>query len=29
LPLGLKIDGKNPKEVTSEINAGKWDDKLK
>jgi len=29
LPLGVKIDGKNPKEVTSEINSGKWDDKLK
>jgi len=29
LPLGIKIDGKNPKEVTAEINAGKWDDKLK
>ncbi|MGQ0795451.1 MAG: 50S ribosomal protein L11 [Nitrosopumilaceae archaeon] len=29
LPLGVKIDGKNPKEVTAEINAGKWDDKLK
>ena len=29
LPLGVKIDGKNPKEVTVEINSGKWDDKLK
>ena len=29
LPLGVKIDGKNPKEVTAEINSGKWDDKLK
>ena len=29
LPLGIKIDGKNPKEVTAEINAGKWDDKFK
>ena len=29
LPLGIKIDGKNPKEITAEINAGKWDEKLK
>ena len=29
LPLGVKIDGKNPKEVTAEINAGKWDEKFK
>jgi len=29
LPLGVKIDGKNPKEITVEINSGKWDDKLK
>ena len=29
LPLGIKIDGKNPKEVTAEINSGKWNDKLK
>jgi large subunit ribosomal protein L11 len=29
LPLGVKIDGKNPKEITIEINSGKWDDKLK
>jgi len=29
LPLGIKIDGKNPKEVTVEINAGKWDEKFK
>lgn len=29
LPLGIKIEGKNPKEFTAEINAGKWDDKLK
>lgn len=29
LPLGVKIDGKNPKEVTTEINAGKWDEKFK
>lgn len=29
LCLGIKVDGKNPKEVTSEINSGKWDDKFK
>ncbi len=29
LPLGVKIGGKNPKEITAEINSGKWDDKLK
>jgi large subunit ribosomal protein L11 len=29
LPLGVKIDGKNPKEITIEIASGKWDDKLK
>lgn len=29
LCLGIKVDGKNPKEVTAEINAGKWDDKFK
>lgn len=28
LPLGIKIEGKTPKEFTAEINAGKWDDKL-
>lgn len=27
--LGIKIEGKNPKEFTAEINAGKWDDSLK
>jgi large subunit ribosomal protein L11 len=27
--LGIKIEGKNPKEFTEEINAGKWDTKLK
>lgn len=27
--LGIKIDGKTPKEFTAEVNAGKWDDKLK
>ncbi len=29
LSLGVKIDVKNPKEVTTEINSGKWDAKLK
>lgn len=29
LCLGIKVDGKNPKEVTAEINTGKWDDKFK
>jgi large subunit ribosomal protein L11 len=29
LSLGIKINGKNPKEVTPEIDAGKWDDKFK
>jgi len=28
LPLGVKIEGKNPKEVTKEINEGKWDEKF-
>jgi len=28
LPLGIKIEGKTPKEFTAEINAGKWDSKL-
>ena len=27
--LGVKIEGKTPKEVTAEINAGKWDEKLR
>jgi large subunit ribosomal protein L11 len=27
--LGIKIEGKSPKEFTAEINAGKWDAKLK
>ncbi len=27
--LGIKIEGKNPKEFTAEVNAGKWDDKFK
>ena len=26
--LGIKIEGKTPKEMTSEINSGKWDEKL-
>ena len=26
--LGIKIEGKMPKEITAEINAGKWDEKL-
>ena len=29
LPLGVKVEGKNPKEITEEINAGKWDEKLR
>jgi large subunit ribosomal protein L11 len=29
LSLGIKIDGKTPKEITAEINEGKWDMKLK
>jgi len=28
LTLGIKIEGKTPKEVTAEINEGKWDEKL-
>jgi large subunit ribosomal protein L11 len=28
LPLGIKIEGKSPKEITSEITQGKWDEKL-
>ncbi|MBI5698044.1 MAG: 50S ribosomal protein L11 [Thaumarchaeota archaeon] len=27
--LGIKIEGKNPKEFAAEVNAGKYDDKLK
>ena len=27
--LGIKIEGKTPKQVTTEINSGKWDEKLK
>jgi large subunit ribosomal protein L11 len=26
--LGIKIEGKHPKEFTAEINAGKWDDRF-
>ena len=26
--LGIKIEGKTPKELTHEINSGKWDEKL-
>jgi len=29
LALGIKIDGKNPKEATAELETGKWDDKFK
>jgi large subunit ribosomal protein L11 len=29
LSLGIKISGKTPKEITPEIDAGKWDDKFK
>ncbi len=28
VPLGIKIEGKTPKEITTEINAGKWDQKF-
>ncbi len=28
IPLGIKIEGKTPKEITSEINEGKWDSKF-
>ena len=28
VPLGLKIEGKTPKEITAEINEGKWDEKF-
>jgi len=27
--LGIKVEGKTPKEITAEINEGKWDTKLK
>jgi large subunit ribosomal protein L11 len=29
LCLGIKVEGKSPKELTTEINAGKWDEKFK
>jgi large subunit ribosomal protein L11 len=29
LSLGIKVEGKSPKEITVEINEGKWDHKLK
>jgi large subunit ribosomal protein L11 len=28
LSLGIKIEGKTPKDITAEINAGKWNSKL-
>ncbi len=28
LALGIKIEGKTPKEITAEINEGKWDEKF-
>ena len=28
LSLGIKVEGKTPKEITAEINEGKWDAKL-
>ena len=28
LALGIKVEGKTPKEITAEINEGKWDEKL-
>jgi len=28
VPLGIKIEGKTPKEITGEINDGKWDEKF-
>lgn len=28
LSLGIKVDGKNPKEATAELDAGKWDQKF-
>ena len=28
VPLGLKIEGKTPKEITAEIDSGQWDSKL-
>ncbi|MDE1839537.1 MAG: 50S ribosomal protein L11 [Thaumarchaeota archaeon] len=29
LALGIKINGKNPKEATADLESGKWDDKFK
>ena len=29
LSLGIKVEGKTPKEITAEINEGKWDEKFK
>ena len=29
LTLGIKVDGKNPKEATKDLESGKWDDKFK
>ncbi len=29
LALGVKIDGKNPKEATADLESGKWDDRFK
>ncbi len=28
IPLGIKVEGKTPKEITAEINGGKWDEKF-
>lgn len=28
VPLGIKIEGKTPKEITAEISEGKWDEKF-
>ena len=28
VPLGIKVEGKTPKEITAEINDGKWDEKF-
>ena len=28
LALGVKVEGKSPKEITNEINSGKWDEKF-
>lgn len=28
LALGIKVEGRTPKEITAEINAGKWDEKF-